>query len=59
MMDSHITQTKAELEDIILNTELDKDKIFFLIAKRIDGMITRLKEEIAKMYKDVYLHYIV
>ncbi len=59
MMDVYITQTKADLEDIILNTDLDKDKIFFLIAKRIDAMITRLKEEITKMYKDVYLHYIV
>jgi len=58
-IDRYLEETKIELEDILLNTEIMRDRIFFFISKVLDELMVRVKEEVGRMYKDVYLHYIV
>jgi len=36
LMDHHMNDTKTELEDILMNTGMNKEKLFFAVAKKLD-----------------------
>jgi hypothetical protein len=50
-VDQYLEESKSYLEDILINTDTPRDKIFFLVAKILDDLVGKVKTEMAAMYK--------
>jgi hypothetical protein len=55
-MNGFLNEAKIDLSELF-EQNLAKDKIFIQISALLDKFVLKLKEEIKKMYKDVYTLY--
>jgi hypothetical protein len=55
-MNGFLNDAKIDLSELF-EQNLAKDKIFIQISALLDKFVLKLKEEIKKMYKDVYTLY--
>ena len=56
-IDLFLEQTKIELHEILMNTQIRREKTFFYVSKQLDELTVKLKDQISKMYKEVYEYY--
>jgi hypothetical protein len=43
-IDQFLEQTKIELEDILINTDIHRERVFFYVSKLLDGLMLKLKD---------------